>query len=955
MAKPQQPTSQSSYVGQPVAIPGKMIFHDHPTPLDADRIYLVRRDRRKPDYEEPEHGAAYVGPEAEKFEGFFYVTWQPTDQIGWIDEIYLNERANQDEYNGEITYPYVDMHYPTITRTYVVLRGDQRADEPDADAVDPVYNDLVLTDHKIYRIQSGKYEYLDKMFVGVQRIYERLPGPVIATYQINGAQQVVTVDTQDVITEDVPALSPNALTEIAETKRVGTAKARVTVGVVEDVFDQLKYVVDRSEHAIPFKFRSAIPTVEVSQVLAGQATLPVLDAITWHAEDQNVTKYKHRIDSIVRNAAFPVALVNYKMTRDKQLETIVETMDNGVQAIAPGLLVVEDATDNLGNGQSIRTRGTVGNLFDPAEYSRTRPETWPERFRAGIPILTVVHAVPGTASIPTLAAGDVSRSEKQLDDYTKRTEISNRNVAVAPVLQGQEYDQTLDVIVPYIESISPVGTKLGQNRYEVTPLGDGNEEWKSFNIAQVQAALDNFIISFPGTANLQLPDILESVKGIIEENSGDGTYDEDGYALWTVSGSGGASSSLSIRGTGQASAAIIPDLDVQIRQIWANNVPTINYLFFLPMPVTSAQVASKLTALVGSSVLAWPHWNPIAHTITLVGQRLSLQCTAASTWQDGGSSSDSGSSYEHSQSGGTGYSQEVGLVLRTVRIPPTIHPAITLSGITGKQVNISADANANASSAEYIQKTGTVVGSITPTSLAATPGPTTIPTSGKYIKDVNAEPYRWGYAKIHAEVVDFASLANTTGGGDPTQNLHSVLYARFWVKPTATEIAGAGHMNYIHFANASVAKMGMGYNFGTNRWRLYQDGGALSEFSGTYVANAWRKIDIEIVSQVGAYDRMYLTIDNVPIGNLLLNTGSTISRIYFGAYQATSAVDHYLSSLTLGTTGYGSSNVFDGHTTSTIVPPFDSVAGTPTVPTSTLIYCNASGDLAIKSFTAITF
>ena len=279
-------------MGQPAAIPGKMIFHDRPTPRDEDRIYLLRKDSRKSDYKFPAQGDAYKGPNAKQFEGFFFVDWRATDQVGWIDEIYLNERANQDDYNGEITYPYVDKNYPMITRTYVVLRGDQRADEPTADTNDPVYSDLKLSDHKIYRVNSGEYQFLDNMFVGIQRVYERLPGPVIRTYETNQFQQVVNVDTQTVQTESVP--TPNATVEIDKTARVGTAKAQVTLGTVDAVFSNIDYKLGGEDPINPYRFRKfaiAQPALVTTQMLAGTAAPPTLGSGDFAAEQHQTTKY----------------------------------------------------------------------------------------------------------------------------------------------------------------------------------------------------------------------------------------------------------------------------------------------------------------------------------------------------------------------------------------------------------------------------------------------------------------------------------------------------------------------------------------------------------------------------------------------------------------------------------------------------------------------------------------
>ncbi len=1263
MAKNSNP---SSYVGNPSAVPGKPVVQTFSTPNLDDRVYVLRVDARKPNFVLPDQGDTYAGPNADAFGDFQFATAKPCDQVGWYDFFYVNERENQDDYNFEVVYPWADRDYPQYTRTYVVLRDDTRTNEPQADAVDPVHDDLVLVDHKWLRLQDP---ILDALFIGVQRIYQRLPSPVITSYALNEAQQVQTIHTQDVVTAATP--TPSATTEVWKVDRQATAKATITTATVVDVFPAQKYELEREDRILPFKFRTRNPMETDTQTVAGTAVVPTLGQDDWTASEQQITEFKKttsrsfresdlpvtlidykldnnqrvvtvtdtwdnglqtitpdtnlteasvsnlgndesiqslstvdgpfpaaeyeiqipdpipekfrirvptettvltstgtaamqsldtgellhkeeqqtefwkRVTSTGRSAAslpvtlvsykvtkdtqletvyetidtgiqdispylnafllegsvenlgndtslatigfvtevfdearygtkipdviperfrvavpttttslrsagtasppvlgtgdlsieeqqetefivrtttegrasvslpvqlisekmtrnkqreivvenldtgiqtlvgaitalteeaevqnlgnntslatvgatgslftearygikipdvvperfrvavpttttselstntaapptlgsgdlsieeqqvdafnmrtttetrgsvsLPVTLTSYKYTRDKQVETVIETLDSGIQTVIGSSTTVDAEVQNLGNNTSLKTVGTVPTLFDEARYGIRIPDVVPERFRVAVPTETTSIVSAGTASPPTLGTGDLSideqqidafnirtatetragvslpvqlvsykltrdkqietvtetldsglqtisgvdeltqeaevqnlgnnsslltvgavgslfsaaaasasipeflperfraavpstksastvagtvtdppvlsgdeleQQETQLDPFTLRREITSRALGSLPTLHGQEYDQSLDVVLPYEEFVDDAGTSIGVARREVTPLGAGKELVKTVDITALQAVLDTYILSFPGTTNLQLPDQLLGITAIMESTSGDGSYDETGFAFWSVSGTGGSSSSLGIRGTGQASAAIIPDLAIDIKQTWANNVPTTNHLFFLPMPVSSSDVLAKLTSLVGP-VAAWPTFRPLAHTFTLVGQKLSLQCTASSNWQDGGSASDDGSSHEHAQSAGTGYSNEVGLTVRTVRIPPTIHDTISLDGTLTDSADITADAQAVASTVATISRTGTVNASITPDRVEATDGDKIIPLSGVRLLHVDAEPYRWGYARIRAEVVDFADL-----------------------------------------------------------------------------------------------------------------------------------------------------------------------------------------------------
>lgn len=161
----------------------KQIFQ-FPTPNLDDRVFYELHDSTQMNYKVPEYGTPH--PNQAKYEGFVFALVKPADQSGWVTWFYLNERANQDEYNFEITYPYADTDYPAYVRTYVLKRDGLV--EPEAGDADPVHGvEYQLTAHKQTRLADP---LLDSLFVGVQRAYERLPGPTITSYSINSRGDV---------------------------------------------------------------------------------------------------------------------------------------------------------------------------------------------------------------------------------------------------------------------------------------------------------------------------------------------------------------------------------------------------------------------------------------------------------------------------------------------------------------------------------------------------------------------------------------------------------------------------------------------------------------------------------------------------------------------------------------------------------------------------------------------
>jgi hypothetical protein len=158
----------------------KRIF-EFPTPNLNDRVFHELHDSTQLNYVVPQYGALH--PNQSKYEGFKLAMIKPANESGWVYWFYLNERLNQDEYNYEIQYPYPDTAYPVYVRTYVLPRASLPEQEPvEGSEYPPEGSGFFLTDHKQVRLQDP---LMDSLFVGVQRVYERLPGPEIDKYRYN--------------------------------------------------------------------------------------------------------------------------------------------------------------------------------------------------------------------------------------------------------------------------------------------------------------------------------------------------------------------------------------------------------------------------------------------------------------------------------------------------------------------------------------------------------------------------------------------------------------------------------------------------------------------------------------------------------------------------------------------------------------------------------------------------
>lgn len=328
---------------------------------------------------------------------------------------------------------------------------------------------------------------------------------------------------------------------------------------------------------------------------------------------------------------------------------------------------------------------------------------------------------------------------------------------------GQQYDPQDDLVIPYTERIhNATGGETecdaqGQARTEINPQDAQSWLVRTFDIPT--EALDAYELVTPGTTNLDLPDVLLSVAVTYNTANGNGVHAQEGDG---ISISSSPSLNLSLASKAQGSASIMPDIQPIIKQYWARNVPCERVLMYLPIGFDMTDVTARLGATFGGSVNPWPRFQPAGVTFTLKGETVSVSADA--DVQQYAALRVGEVSVTYTWGEGEGTSKEVSTTTKTVRIPPTIHAEITLTSTTS---SATAEANAGAAwsagtnwparSAEaYVSMNAS--GSVTPTTLSATSPVSAIPTSGLYLHRLDAEPYKWGYVRVRAEVVDFADV-----------------------------------------------------------------------------------------------------------------------------------------------------------------------------------------------------
>lgn len=356
-------------------VPAKPITQSFPTPVLTDRILVVRKDSRLGGYKLPDKGSAFAGPDAPRFRDFKFATAKPSDQTGWVDWFYVNERLNQDDYNFVVEYPWVDQTYPRVTRTYVILREDRV--DPDAAATDPKNDTLSLVDSKITRLDDP---VLDALFVGVQNVFERVPAPVafgsnkfdsVLPYKFRVAVPEITITTikegaaqptslikgqwggseetnsfnRRTVKLTTRNLPPGGVTFIgekltrdrqvaivtdswkdeqqhitarptlleADVEQVGDGTTLKSETEVDEVFPETRHAAEIPD-AVPQKFRSITPTRTLAKTTAGQVQPPDLGVGELSVvEDQQTTQTMRR--SVVKRDPedLPATLKDYEL------------------------------------------------------------------------------------------------------------------------------------------------------------------------------------------------------------------------------------------------------------------------------------------------------------------------------------------------------------------------------------------------------------------------------------------------------------------------------------------------------------------------------------------------------------------------------------------------------------------------------------------------------------------
>jgi hypothetical protein len=290
------------------------------------------------------------------------------------------------------------------------------------------------------------------------------------------------------------------------------------------------------------------------------------------------------------------------------------------------------------------------------------------------------------------------------------------------VLSGVEHDDVLGVDAPFTQQVVAASDVIAAGS-DVVPIDKWRKQVRTMNDAAVRSVLDDLKVVYSSQERVALPDKLLSVQLYWNKAKGDGTN----AAIVFV----GESATSSCEAT--VSGVAVPIIE----EGYKGSVPAGIYVFFLPFAeVSTGDVAAAINTKWGyeddDQVKPWPIIKPESVNVVIKNESRNRRRTAKAV---------AVATIREETSGGASVSFSV------TRIPPTIHAEITPAGGTTE----SETGAVTGGYPDSITATATLVsGNITATDPAVFP-------VGKYLLTSEAAPFRAGYARVTAVVVDITA------------------------------------------------------------------------------------------------------------------------------------------------------------------------------------------------------
>jgi hypothetical protein len=468
-------------------------------------------------------------------------------------------------------------------------------------------------------------------------------------------------------------IQPNAFLIDGSIEALGDGRTIKTEVRVDDVFDEKQETIQKI-NTIPAKFRAAIPERTFSSVLQG--TPP---QITGLAQGE-ISKTLQRVGV------------------DKFRETTT-TQDPTPSAV----LVSTEFTSELGGG--------IAQVF----------ETYGEGLVSGTLNGNVIF---GTVSDTTESLGDGKRVRRRviLNPASGGQIIGDGQSTTGetlPVLRGQEYDEELDIVIPFTQFVARAGGSDAEGlRKRVTPRDVVHSQVIKYDVQEAQEQLEEYFRIVPDMVEISLPPTLISASingastvGTVETDSTGETYMIKRSRRNSVGGS----------------------LSYVIEEGFRGLIPAERAIFFLSSEnSSSAGVLAKVRDLGFDDVELWPNPRPRGHEVVIREESELEETSEAISFDSAATSTSTTTEYN----------------IKSVSIPPTLHKTITIAPFESVGGSIVAEPSVLPETTSTRPMKNFGFGSI---STGSDNGK--FPT-GRFIYRINSSPYRFTYTRVEVLIVN---------------------------------------------------------------------------------------------------------------------------------------------------------------------------------------------------------
>jgi len=440
--------------------------------------------------------------------------------------------------------------------------------------------------------------------------------------------------------------------------------------------------------------------------------------------------------------------------------------------------LVEFTQKNLGDGRYLITKTEIPEIFAGESFSIERPDPVPQKFRVAVPTKTTQLTEEGEAEMPSISGNQIAKSVQQITKFTKRTSTTQRDNVTSqvlegevytselgggmatvtesygsdpvidpklgtisatkenlgndqfvttqidletplPILKGQDYEDALDVAIPYTRQFVEAGTELPLSPANIDPRDTLHSVVTEFDATEARERLLDVLYVTGSIQSVSLPNVLTSVKLYVDYATESAQSDATGNSA-TASTTVGVNAGV--------------DLLYDIKDGYQGPADAEQYLFFLPKEQCGlADILSKSNGAKKFPVVL-PKTEKVLIRYTTEKKFVSLQASLPNN---------------------RSISQSIDRTpqTKTFTIPPTLHSGIgiqtvivgasSISTSIGIETPTQGSYGVTIDATAELQETQSTLTATTPTSFPA----------GRYLYSVTTSPYRFGLVRVEAIVV----------------------------------------------------------------------------------------------------------------------------------------------------------------------------------------------------------